>query len=84
MQNLRGNKGEVRKEIAKLLQASSIDRVALESLREQQLSNIEQRSTIFIKMTADIADILTQEQRKTLVDRMEKRFNRWNKDKSLS
>ncbi len=84
LQNLRGNKSEVRKEIARLLQAPSIDRVALESLREQQLSNIEQRSTIFIKMTADIADILTQEQRKNLVGTMEKRFSRWNKDKPLS
>ena len=84
LQSMRGNKGNLRKEMATLLQAPTIDRVALDSLREQHLINMEKGSTIFIKMTADIADILTQEQRKTLVDTMEKRFNRWNKDKSLS
>lgn len=84
LQNMRGSKGDVRKEIAELLQAPTIDRAALASLREQHLNSIEKRSTIFIEMTADIADILTQEQRKTLVDKMEKRFNRWNKEKPLS
>ena len=85
LQNMRGDsKGDVRKEIAVLLQAPTIDRAALASLREQHLSNMEKHSTIFINMTADIADILTQEQRKTLVDKMEKRFSRWNKERPSS
>ncbi len=84
LQNMRGNKGNFRKEIATLLQAPTIDRAALESLREQHLINMEKHSTIFVKMAADIADILTQEQRKTLVDKMGKRFNRWNNVKSSS
>ncbi len=84
LQNIRGSKGDLRKEIAVLLQAPTIDRDALASLREQHLSNMEKHSTIFINMTADIAEILTQEQRKSLVDKMEKRFSRWNKDKPSS
>jgi len=51
-----------------LLTADKIDRAALETLRASHLQAADQASKRFVQLIADVADVLTPAQRKTLAE----------------
>ena len=57
-------------EVLKALSADTIDRGALEILREQHIAAADQASRRITQLIADVADVLTPEQRKTLAARI--------------
>ena len=57
-----------------LLSAPTIDRTALENLRQQQIASFDRSSREMTAMLADIAEVLTPEQRQQLAEKMQKRF----------
>lgn len=61
-----------RRQAVALLSQPSIDRGALETLRADQLRLAEQASRRFTEALADLADVLTPEQRKRLAERAER------------
>jgi len=63
-----------RRQAAELLSQERIDRAALETLRADQLKVAEQASRRFAQALADIAELLTPEQRKHLAERV----TRWH------
>jgi len=65
---------EARRQAVELLSQQSVDRNALEALRADQLQLLEQASKRFTQALADVADILTPEQRKELAERI----GRWH------
>lgn len=66
----REDRKAMRDEIIKLIEAPTIDRNAIESLRAKQMAQFEERSKAIAKAVADAAEILTPEQRKKLVEEM--------------
>ena len=58
------------KEIHNLLLANTIDRTALENLRAERLADAERISKYLIGALADVAEVLSPEQRKVLDERM--------------
>jgi periplasmic protein CpxP/Spy len=60
----------MRDEIIKLIEAPTIDRNAIESLRAKQMAQFEERSKAIAKAVADAAEVLTPDQRKKLVEEM--------------
>jgi periplasmic protein CpxP/Spy len=71
---LRTQMHEARRQAVELLSRDSIDRAALETLRADQLALAEQASRRFIQALADLADVLTPEQRKQLAEHL----GRWH------
>ena len=59
------------KEIRDLLLADTIDRSALEQLRVERLADAERISKDLVSALADVADVLSPEQRKQLGERIE-------------
>jgi protein CpxP len=59
-----------------LLTAPTVDRAALESLRTEQLQVAETGSRRLAQALADVADVLTPEQRKTIAERIERHHAR--------
>ena len=59
------------KEIHDLLLADTIDRTALETLRAERLADAEQISKNLVGALADVAEVLSPEQRKVLNQRIE-------------
>lgn len=57
--------------IRDLLTASTIDRAALEKLRAERIADIDARSRQLVTAMADVAEVLTAEQRATLEKRVE-------------
>ena len=70
---LRAKVREARREGMKLLSAENIDRGAIERLRVEQMSSADAASKRFTKALADVAEILTPEQRRTLAARFGQR-----------
>ena len=68
---LRGNMRDAGETLQKILSAPIIDRDALESLRAERFSEAENVSKKLTSAIADAAEVLTQEQRKTLSERIE-------------
>ncbi len=64
---------DTREELAKLLGAGSIDRAAVEKLRADRVSQIDEASKKFTAALADAAEVLTPEQRAKLAEEMEDR-----------
>ncbi len=58
------------KEIHDLLVADTIDRTALETLRAERLADAEQISKNLVSALADVAEVLSPEQRKVLNERI--------------
>lgn len=54
-----------------LLTASTIDRAAIEQLRAERVAEIDTRSRQLVTALADVAEVLTPEQRATLEERIE-------------
>lgn len=71
---MRDQMRDARRQAVALLSQPSIDRAALEALRADQLQQAEQASRRFTRALADVADVLTPEQRKQLAERM----SRWH------
>ncbi|PYN49401.1 MAG: hypothetical protein DMD95_01275 [Candidatus Rokuibacteriota bacterium] len=65
---------DARRQAVELLSRESVDRAALETLRADQLRLAEQASMRFTQALADVADVLTPEQRKQLAERI----GRWH------
>jgi Spy/CpxP family protein refolding chaperone len=70
---LRGRLHEARRQALELLARETVDRGALETLRAEQLALAEQASRRLVQAVADIADVLTPEQRRQLADRIARR-----------
>lgn len=65
-----------RQEALDLLAAETIDRAAIENLRAQRMSKADQASTIISTALADIAEVLTPEQRVMAKDKISERMGR--------
>ena len=65
---------DARRQAVELLSHDTVDRAALEALRADQLKLAEQASRRFTQALADVADVLTPEQRKALAERI----GRWH------
>jgi periplasmic protein CpxP/Spy len=59
-----------RQQAVALLSQPTIDRAALEGLRANQVQAAEEASKRFTRALADIADVLTPEQRKQIAERI--------------
>lgn len=64
----RGERKEMREQVIKLLEAPTIDRNAIETLRAKHVAEMDAKSKTIAKAIGDAAEILTPEQRKKLVD----------------
>jgi Spy/CpxP family protein refolding chaperone len=73
---LRQKVREARRQGMALLAAPSIDRGAIERLRVEQIAAADDASKRFVRALADVADVLTPEQRKTVAARVEHRRGR--------
>ena len=73
---LHGQLHDARRQAIALLSQPTIDRGALETLRAEQLRLIEQASQRLTAALADVADILTPEQRRALAERLGRRHGR--------
>ncbi|MGH7312289.1 MAG: Spy/CpxP family protein refolding chaperone [Candidatus Rokuibacteriota bacterium] len=71
---LRSSMHDARRQAVELLSRDVIDRAALEALRVDQLRLAEQASQRFVQALADVADVLTPEQRTQLAERI----GRWH------
>jgi len=67
-----------RRQAIELLTGETIDRAAIERLRSEQLQLAEAGSKRLAEALADVADVLTPEQRKQLAERMQHRRRRWH------
>jgi len=54
-----------------LLAAPTVDRAALESMRAQNMALVDQASKRVVKLIADVADVLTPDQRKKLAEHLQ-------------
>jgi protein CpxP len=73
MRELRKQGGDLRRQGMALLNAPTIDRAAIESLRTQQMSVADALSKRMSTAFADAAEVLTPEQRAKLAERMQSR-----------
>ncbi len=71
---LRAKMHDARRQAVELLSQQNIDRAALETLRADQLKLAEMASQRFTQALADVADVLTPDQRKQLAERI----TRWH------
>ncbi|RLL53316.1 periplasmic heavy metal sensor [Mariprofundus sp. EBB-1] len=66
IQTMKGGHLNSRNELTKTLTQEHINRAELENVRQDALSLVNKNSKVVIQMLADIADVLTHEQRLTL------------------
>ncbi len=83
LKSLRQAGKDTRKEIHALLSAPTVDRAALETLRAKKLASMDGASREMTAMLADIAEVLTPEQRQQMADKVSERFesrrgHHWN------
>jgi protein CpxP len=72
---LRARMHDAHRQAIELLSQETIDRAALERLRADHLSLMEQASKRFTQALADVADVLTPEQRKQLTEHVGRRWH---------
>jgi Spy/CpxP family protein refolding chaperone len=77
MRPLRAKVQDARRRGAELLSAETIDRGAIERQRAEQISATDAASRRFTQALADVAEVLTPAQRKTLAARLERRSHSW-------
>ena len=73
LQPLRAKVREARREGMKLFSADTIDRAAIERLRAEQIAAADGASKRFTQALADVAEVLSPEQRRTLAARFGRR-----------
>ena len=73
---LRTKMHDARRQAVELLSQQNIDRAALETLRADQLKLAEMASRRFTQALADLADVLTPEQRNQLAERIKRGHGR--------
>jgi len=71
---------QARAEALTLLSASEIDRAAIDQLRTQQMQTVDKASTIMSNALADIAEVLTPEQRLEVQAKISERMKWHNSD----
>ena len=67
-----GGPRKMHEKVMELLAAPTIDKAAVEALRTEQVANMEKKSKVITEALLEAADVLTPEQRATLVDEMKK------------
>ena len=67
-----GGPRKMHEKVLELLSAPTIDKAAVEALRTQQVADMESKSKIITSALLEAADVLTPEQRATLVEEMKK------------
>src|SRR5213594_719936 len=70
---LRARMHDARRQAVELLSQQNVDRAGLEALRAEQLKLAENASQRLTQALADVADVLTPEQRKQLAERISRR-----------
>jgi Spy/CpxP family protein refolding chaperone len=70
-ENLRNNHEQMRK----LMSAATLDKVAIEALRVEQIKLMDETSKLATQTLQDVAEVLTPEQRTKLAEKMEKRHH---------
>ena len=75
---LRTQLRDTRRQAVELLARDRIDRAALEALRASKLQLVEQASARLTRALADVADVLTPEQRRQLAERFGRK-PRWGR-----
>ena len=73
MAPLREKHREARRSVMELLAKPNVDRTALEAIRAQEMQSADAMSKRFVQSLADIADVLTPEQRAQLAEKMQQR-----------
>jgi Spy/CpxP family protein refolding chaperone len=73
MAPLREKHREARRAVMELLAKPSVDRAAIESIRAQEIQSADAMSRRFVQSLADVAEVLTPEQRAQLAEKMKQR-----------
>ncbi|HSD40793.1 MAG TPA: Spy/CpxP family protein refolding chaperone [Burkholderiales bacterium] len=73
MAPLREKHREARWSVMELLAKPNVDRAAIETIRAQQMQSADAMSKRFVQSLADVADVLTPEQRAQLAEKMKQR-----------
>jgi len=73
MAPLREKHREARRAIMELLAKPSVDRAAIEAIRAQEIQSADAMSKRFVQSLADVAEVLTPEQRAQLAEKMKQR-----------
>jgi protein CpxP len=68
---LHGQGVQFHQQLHTVLTQPTIDRVALENLRQAHMQVADQASKRIVQLVADVADVLTPEQRQSLVTKMQ-------------
>ncbi len=76
MKELRGLVRETRQTLITTLAEANVDRRALEELRRQRLKTMDQVSGRLLIALADVAEVLTPEQRRMLAEHMQRHERR--------
>jgi len=73
MAPLREKHREARRTVMELLTQPNVDRAAIEAIRAQEIQSADAMSKRFVQSLADVADVLTPEQRAQLAEKMKQR-----------
>ena len=73
---LRQSMHEARQKAMALLTGDRVDREAIEALRAEQMQLADQASKRITQALADVAEVLTPEQKKEIAERMQRRHDR--------
>ncbi len=79
LRTLRGDRDARRAEMTAALSGTTVDRDALERLRSDTLTRMEEGSKQALDAFVRVAEVLTPEQRATLIERHEKRRGHWGR-----
>ena len=67
-----GGPRKMHEKVMELLAAPTVDKAAVEAVRTEQVANMEKKSKVITEALLEAADVLTPEQRATLVEEMKK------------
>jgi Spy/CpxP family protein refolding chaperone len=73
MAPLREKHRAARREVMELLAKPTVDRAAIEAIRAQEIQSADAMSRRFVQSLADVAEVLTPEQRTQLAEKMKQR-----------
>jgi Spy/CpxP family protein refolding chaperone len=73
MAPLREKHREARRAVMELLAKPNVDRAAIEAIRAQEIQSADAMSRRFVQSLADVAEVLTPEQRAALAEKMKSR-----------